>query len=176
MKLPEVPQRTTPGFSFSIVERALMECIAVRQFGKPEIQEVLAFFGANPPSCAFCGAFPIQRWDHLVAVSKGGDTVVGNIVPACAKCDDSKGALPFEEWALGSTPGSPTSRGIADVRERVERIRSYVAKYAYSPRPPEERLAPDELAQFGVLRDDLRRLRHDFDQFIVLYRARTGLR
>jgi hypothetical protein len=176
MKLPEVPQRTTPGFSFSIVERALMECIAVRQFGKPEIQEVLAFFGATPPSCAFCGASPIQRWDHLVPVSKGGDTTIGNIVPACAKCDDSKGALPFDDWALGSTPGSPTSRGIADVRDRVERIRSYVAKYAYRSRSPEERLAPDELAQFGVLRDDLRRLRRDFDQFIALYRARTGLR
>jgi hypothetical protein len=176
VKVPDVPQRTTPGFSFSIVERALFEGIAVRQFGKTEIQEVLAFFGADPPTCAFCGATPIQRWDHLVPVNKGGDTTLGNIVPACAKCDDSKRDLAFDEWAFGSSPGSPTSRGIPDLAQRMERIRSYVANYSYRPRLPKERLAPDELAQFGVLRDDLRRLRRDFDQFIALYRKRTGQR
>lgn len=176
MKLPEIPQRTTPGFSFSIVERALLECIAVRQFGRREVEEVLAFFGTSPPACTFCGAVPIQRWDHLVPVSRGGDTTLGNIVPACAKCDDSKRDLPYEEWAMSSAPGSPASRGIEDLPGRLAVIRSYVLKYGYRPLPPEERLAPEELAQFAVLREDLRRLRRDFDQFISLYRTRTGLR
>lgn len=176
MKLPEVPQRTTPGFSFSIVERALFECIAVRQFGRAEIKEVLSFFGGDPPACVFCGATPIQRWDHLIPVSKGGDTTLGNLVPACGRCDDSKRDLPFEVWTLGSAPNSPRTRGVPDLDHRLARIREYVAKYAYRPRIPEERLTAEDLRQFEVLREDLRKLRKDFDTFIALYRRRTGLR
>ena len=40
--------------------------------------------------------------------SRGGDTVPGNIVPA-------KRSLPYDEWAVGSTPGSPRSCGVTDV-------------------------------------------------------------
>jgi hypothetical protein len=47
--------------------------------------------------------------------SRGGDTVPGNIVPACSKCDDPKRSLPYDEWAVGSTPGSPRSCGVTDV-------------------------------------------------------------
>jgi hypothetical protein len=46
MDYPPAPQRTTPGFSFSIVQRCLRDCIAERQFGKAEMEEVVAFFGA----------------------------------------------------------------------------------------------------------------------------------
>jgi len=175
VKLPKVPQRTTPAFAFSIVRRALLEGIAVRQFGKPEIVEVVAFFGEDPPGCVFCGATPIRRWDHLTPISKGGDTTLGNIVPACAKCDDSKQDSPFEVWALGSAPNSPRSRAVRDIDRRLSKIREYVAKYSYSPRPPEERLNSEELRQFEILRADLQRLRGDFDAFITLYRQRTGV-
>ena len=114
MKLPRVPQRTTPGFAFSIVKRALIESIAVRQFGKLEIAQVVAFFGEDPPTCVFCGDTPIRRWDHLTPVSKGGDTMLGNMVPACATCDDSKGGLPYDVWALGGAPNSPQTRSVRD--------------------------------------------------------------
>ncbi len=176
MKLPKVPQRTTPGFSFSIVERALFECIAVRRFGKAQIAEVLSYFGEDPPTCVFCGTATIERWDHLVPIFKGGDTMLGNIVPSCARCDDSKRDLPFDGWALSSAPNSPRTRGVADVNRRLARIREYMAKYEYRPRRPEERLAEAELRQFEVLRGDLRKLRRDFDAFIAVYRGRTGLR
>ena len=176
MNLPEVPQRTTPGFSFSIVERALLECIAVRQFGKTEVQEVVAFFDLDPPACVFCGATPIQRWDHLIPVSRGGDTILGNIVPACARCDDSKRDLPFEVWALGDAPNSPQTRGVPDLAHRLARVRDYVAKYAYQSRTPEQRLNEEELHQFALLREDLRKLRKDFDALIALFRKRTGLK
>lgn len=64
-----------PASSFSIMNRALLHCIAVRKFGVPEIAELLKFFGDDPPACGFCGARPIIRWDHLVPVSKGGDRI-----------------------------------------------------------------------------------------------------
>ena len=102
MILPNMPQRTTPGFAFSIVRRALLDCIADRRLGKTEIAEVLSYFGDDPPACVYCGATPINRWDHLVPISKGGDTTLGNIVPACSKCDDSKRDLPFKEWVVGN--------------------------------------------------------------------------
>jgi len=45
MKLPRTPQRTTPGFAFSMVERCLRDGLGRRKFGAPEQQEVLNFFG-----------------------------------------------------------------------------------------------------------------------------------
>jgi HNH endonuclease len=176
MDLPKAPQRTTPGFAFSIVNRALLDCIADRQFGKPEMAEVVAFFGEDPPSCVYCGGRPIKRWDHLTAVSKGGDTRLGNIVPACAKCDDSKADSPFDAWALGSAPNSPRTRCVDDIERRLHKIRDYVAEYSYKPRSPEERLSLDELQQFELLRADLQRIHGEFDAFITRYRQRTGLR
>lgn len=43
--------------------------------------------------CAYCGCSnkPLQK-DHVIPVSKGGDDKITNIVPACQKCNASKGA------------------------------------------------------------------------------------
>ena len=86
MKLPRVPQRTTTGFSFSNVERAIQEGFARRQFGKAEIRQVLAFFG-DPSQCVYCGSPDVRRWDHVVPVREGGETVLGNIVPRICLAD-----------------------------------------------------------------------------------------
>ena len=175
VKLPKVPQRTTPAFAFSIVKRALLDSIAVREFGKPEIEEVVAFFGEDPPTCVFCGDTPIRRWDHLTPVSKGGDTTLGNMVPACATCDDSKGSSRVDVWALGDAPNSPRTRGVRDIDRRLSKIREYVAKYSYTARPPEERLNSEELRQFEILHAELQKFRENFDAFNTLYHQRTGL-
>jgi hypothetical protein len=172
MDYPPAPQRTTPGFSFSIVQRCLRDCIAERQFGRAEMEEVVAFFGAA--ECVYCGATPIQRWDHLVAVSKGGDTVLGNVVPACARCDDSKRDRPFEKWALSAAPRSPHSRGVPDVEQRLERITDYAAHYEYLPALPTERLTEEELQQWERIQEDLARLRADVDRFLELHRERRA--
>lgn len=39
--------------------------------------------------CAYCPR-PAQTWDHLVPVSKGGETRHGNVVPACKSCNSRK--------------------------------------------------------------------------------------
>lgn len=168
MDYPPAPQRTTPGFSFSIVQRCLRDCIAERQFGKAEMEEVVAFFGAA--ACVYCGQAPIQRWDHLVAVSRGGDTVLGNVVPACARCDDSKRDQPFAGWALSAAPGSPHSRGVPDIKRRLERIADYAAHYEYLPALPADRLSEAELEQWDRIQEDLARLRADVDRFLELHR------
>jgi len=174
MKLPKVPQRTTPGFAFSEVERALQGCLAARQFGQGEIAKVLAFFGADPLECVYCGSHEVGRWDHLVPVNKGGETVLGNMVPACARCDNSKRALPFEEWMTSDTAGSPKSRGVKNIDQRIDCIKAYIQHFGYTPRSLEKRLNEPELEKLATVRSRLWELRKDIEALIEGYRARTG--
>jgi 5-methylcytosine-specific restriction endonuclease McrA len=49
--------------------------------------------------CCYCGA-RATHLDHVHPLSKGGADAEHNIVPACAKCNLSKGAKTLAEWAL----------------------------------------------------------------------------
>ena len=126
------------------------------------------------PSTGGSGSADVKRWDHLVAVSKGGETVLGNMVLACQPCDDSKGNRPFAEWMISNTPKSPLSQGIPDVRQRIEHITSYVKANKYVPRPLEERLAPSELQRMTKVRAELNALRTEVESLISDYRRRMG--
>lgn len=174
MTLPRAPRRTTPGFAFSIIERSLNACLATRQFGKKEMEEALDFFGATPSECVFCGSQEFKRWDHLIPVREGGETVLGNIVPACALCDDSKRDRPFEEWMTSDVRGSPQSRGVSDVTQRIERIKAYVRHFGYEVRTLDERLDKQESERLSEIQSRLQQLRKDVDALIGDYRAREG--
>ncbi len=41
--------------------------------------------------CAYCGSKEDLEQEHIVPVSDGGTYAIGNIVPACRKCNASKG-------------------------------------------------------------------------------------
>lgn len=66
-----------------------------------EWKETMIFFGG---ACAYCGCTPKRNdrltKDHLVPMSLGGLTVVGNVVPACRSCNSSKGAEDFKVWLM----------------------------------------------------------------------------
>jgi len=49
--------------------------------------------------CAYCGAAdrPLQR-DCVLPISRGGRYTVGNVVPACASCNTSKGNEEVTGW------------------------------------------------------------------------------
>src|SRR5439155_64703 len=143
----------------SYVERSLKESLAKRKFGRQEMQEIVAFFGVDPVECAFCGSKEVRRWDHLIAVSKDGETVLGNMVPACGRCDDSKQDLPFDEWMRSSAQFSPKSLGVSDLEHRIERIRTYVKRFGYVPIALERRLTPDEASELTKFREKIRLLR-----------------
>ena len=176
MKLPRAPQRTTPGFAFPTVTRSLRACLGTRQFGQKEMAEVLDFFGTPEPQCVFCGSSEVKRWDHLVPVNRGGETVLGNMVPACARCDDSKGDKPFEEWMISDAKQSPRSRGVGDIEDRIDLIRVYVHHYGYRVRTLDERLNEEERERLVGIQSDLQALRDEVDSLIEDYRARTGSR
>ena len=79
--------------------------------------------------CAYCGD-PMSEWDHLLPLVKdqkptGYISEIGNLVPACGKCNQSKGNKPWRDWMLGASPRSPKSRGIRDLEARVRRLEVY---------------------------------------------------
>ena len=176
--LPRAPARTTPAFCFSDLDRAFADCLGYRRFGKVEQNQVLEFFRQLEvhPSCVFCGIHEVKRWDHLFALSRGGETVLGNMVLACAECDDAKRDRPFGEWMVSSIPTSPLSRGVQNIEGRIERINTYVHFYKYEPKPLKSRLNEDELARLNKIRSALKLVQEEVDSLIRDYRTRTGFR
>lgn len=89
-----------------------------------EIALALGVLGmdASDVRCAYCGD-PATEWDHLNAIVRdkrptGYISEIHNLVPACGKCNQSKGNKPWREWMFGPSPLSPASRGVGDVVER----------------------------------------------------------
>lgn len=164
--------RMTPSFAFSQVERSLKECLASRRFGKKEIQEVLSFFEMKTPECVYCGSKQVKRWDHIIPIKKGGETVLGNMIPACSSCDDSKRDLRFDEFMSSDLTNSPKSKGTQDISERKENIYSYMKHFKYTPKMLEERLNEEEMKRYQSLMTKLKSLRKEADKIIEDYNGR----
>ena len=48
--------------------------------------------------CAYCGSQESIQADHVVPIARGGTHSIGNLVPACARCNQSKGSKLLTEW------------------------------------------------------------------------------
>lgn len=48
--------------------------------------------------CAYCGISGSMTIDHVLPLSRGGRHCIGNLVPACLRCNTSKGNLTVVEW------------------------------------------------------------------------------
>ena len=102
-------------------------------FVKPteeQVEEALRTLGMlDRPACAYCGDLHTE-WDHLQPLVVGRAPTgyiseIDNLVPACGKCNQSKGNRQWKTWILSTAPRSPTTRGIADLAERVRRLEAY---------------------------------------------------
>jgi 5-methylcytosine-specific restriction endonuclease McrA len=51
----------------------------------------------NSP-CSYCGSKDSIEMDHVIPLVKGGRHSIGNLVPACAKCNRSKHDKLLVEW------------------------------------------------------------------------------
>ncbi|HEV3471141.1 MAG TPA: HNH endonuclease [Pyrinomonadaceae bacterium] len=97
-----------------------------------ELSEALEILGldADDLRCAYCGDAATE-WDHLRPLvtrkrPTGFISEIANLVPACGKCNQSKGAREWQEWMMSSAPRSPATRGIPDLEERVRRLERFV--------------------------------------------------
>ncbi len=79
--------------------------------------------------CAYCGATATD-WDHLRPLVRnklptGYINEMRNLVPSCGPCNQSKSGADWKDWMLGSAIGSPTTRKIADIARRIERLEKF---------------------------------------------------
>jgi hypothetical protein len=96
-----------------------------------EIDAALRLLEMTPDDvrCAYCGD-QATEWDHLrpLVVKRrptGFVSEIANLVPACGKCNQSKGNKPWRDWMRSGAPRSPTGRGLLDIEERVVRLEKY---------------------------------------------------
>ena len=59
-------------------------------------------------TCAYCDR-PATTHDHVMPILRGGTNYVGNLVPACRRCNSEKGARTVTEWKYGKLPASTIS-------------------------------------------------------------------
>lgn len=62
--------------------------------------------------CAYCNQ-PATTFDHIVPVSRGGQTEPRNLVPACVSCNSSKRDRDLDEWFM-TTP-HPIKEQLANI-------------------------------------------------------------
>lgn len=84
--------------------------------------------------CAYCGN-PYTEWDHFYPLIKdkkptGYISEIHNLVPACGKCNQSKGNKHWKTWMLSNAALSPSSRHIPDIAQRIKRLEDYEQRYA----------------------------------------------
>lgn len=48
--------------------------------------------------CAYCGTTGKLQLDHVIPIARGGRHSIGNLVPACSRCNGSKHAQFVMEW------------------------------------------------------------------------------
>ncbi len=96
-----------------------------------DIATALEILGMDPSDvrCAYCGD-KATEWDHLrpLVVKRrptGFISEIANLVPACGKCNQSKGNSAWRDWMLGRAKLSPTGRRITGVADRVKRLEAY---------------------------------------------------
>lgn len=96
-----------------------------------DIEEALRILAMDPTDvrCAYCGDRSTE-WDHLrpLVVDQrptGYISEIANLVPACGKCNQSKGNKPWRQWMTSPAPQSPKTRGIVDIELRINRLTEY---------------------------------------------------
>jgi len=71
--------------------------------GSVTAEEWAAMLSAYSGKCAYCGTAADRiDLDHMVPLSRGGVHVIENVIPACLRCNSSKGARTPLEWFVAA--------------------------------------------------------------------------
>ena len=122
---------TISGRSSSITNSFINGIIPVIRPTAAEVERALTMLGMTLDTfqCAYCGDGATE-WDHLrpLVVGKrptGYISEIHNLIPACGKCNQSKGNKDWELWMRSEARLSPKVRGVANLEARIARIRAY---------------------------------------------------
>jgi hypothetical protein len=96
-----------------------------------EIKNVLEILGMDMDTikCAYCGD-RYTEWDHFRPLVKdkrptGYISEINNLVPACGKCNQSKGNKDWKKWILSNATLSPKTRGVQNLELIVKRLEEF---------------------------------------------------
>lgn len=123
------PVRIT-GRSSSITNSFVNGVIPVVRPTEHEVREALEILGMlEAVVCAYCGDTSTE-WDHLrPLVDKqrptGYISEIHNLVPACGKCNQSKGNKHWLTWMRSTARLAPAMRGVPDIEQRIARLQEY---------------------------------------------------
>lgn len=62
------------------------------------VEDWMEILRAFNNKCAYCGNSGQMTIDHVLPLSRGGRHCIANLVPACKRCNHSKGSLTVVEW------------------------------------------------------------------------------
>jgi hypothetical protein len=154
--LLKLPIKMSAGLGLSLIDRAVKESFAVR-CSKSDLELVRDYFtNLGLLHCLYCGNDNPTRWDHLHAVTRGGDTVPGNLVPACQRCDDSKQDIDVDEWAMGKSKHRPNLDRLPHIQAVIA---AYQAHFSHSPANFQSKLSPEQQAKYARFRKEIDGLR-----------------
>ncbi|WP_313480258.1 HNH endonuclease [Microbacterium sp.] len=118
------------GRSSSITNSFVNGIVPIIKPSDAEIDEALEVLGMSQEVvCAYCGDGATE-WDHLRPLVQqqrptGYIHEIHNLVPACGKCNQSKGNKQWREWMFGPARLSPKTRGVPDIETRAAVIQRY---------------------------------------------------
>lgn len=164
-RLRKLPVKISAGLGLSLIDRAVKEAFAVRCRAR-DLDQLHAYFELDGQiRCFYCDAPEPTRWDHLHAVTRGGDTMPGNLVPACGRCDDSKQDRDVEQWTRSTSPHRPPLERLPDLHAKIA---AYRQRFPYEPREFEARLSPEQRASYQRFRVEIETLRRHLESEGVL--------
>jgi len=128
----QMPKPTTITARTSSITNAFVNgIIPTLEPTSDEIDFALEILGMTKETicCAYCGD-TYTEWDHFHPLIKnkrptGYISEIHNLVPACGKCNQSKGNKDWKQWMQSNAALSPKSRGIPDLEKRIERLTAY---------------------------------------------------
>ena len=128
------------------VSRGLREIVAPRQtMSTANWKSILSHFEG---ACAYCGSLQTQEnrgivADHVIPATSHGEFVLGNIIPACQTCNDSRGNKCWKEFIK--------SKSISDLEARISKIEQHLLANPYVAPIPESVLTAEELRTYNEI-------------------------
>jgi hypothetical protein len=116
------------GRSSSITAAFFTAITPVVKPSEAEVEQALDILGMTKGRCVcvYCGG-ERSEWDHFRPIVEnqlptGFITEIANLVPACGKCNQSKGGKGWREWMYSKAKKSPLTRGVPSLDEKANRL------------------------------------------------------